>query len=845
MADDADDCTAQGSYYYWDDDSQTCEYDNNQECIDNYGENYYYDGETCQPDNNEEQECNDLGGYNYWDAENQTCEYDSEQECNDQGSYYYWDTENQTCEYDYEQECNAQGPYSYWNGTTCEYDYEQECNDQDGYWDGTECKDKSFWCETEYGSNYYWDGANCVEHSCDYGYEYDSAYGECIPQCSENYYYDGSRCVDNITGCPQYSSDLSFDIDGAYHNTSDGLLDYIEMPSTRFDFNNNGTIDSNECYVARINIQDGTYLQEHSLSSDEVVQNAGISVSFCKYNPNTGNYDLSCTYKVSVCTIDETRNNLFSSSNSLLQTVGGWLDFTQSDLAHFDSMFIYRPYDNATYDRCHGTGLSFACPAHSTTDPIGPVGESYGQWFDFNGDGEQTLDECVASMGYSNWRAWTDSVTEHENYENWVHIYKYLGDNKDEPLNKNAIGASAFCRYNTQTGNYDLSCTQAVNLCDVNELIYLESLQPSTINTLNYFIDLVEDYYQQTIPQSYYASMFNLSANSITLLDRCSRPDAVCPVHSASFENGPIAEMAGYGVDFNDNGEITLDECIAGRVYGSIGVDSLPIIVEQLQFSNFETLYNLATAQNTFDGENTLNQETALSIAFCKYDTTTGNYDGNCTPAISAFCSMDDIYGLNGTNFQTRTTFPYMLSMAENYTGNTIPKSMYSNIFTDSAAAISYLNICPACPFGSHDDFPGDCAMHDYQSCSVGQYLYVDAENEIAECKICEKGYYCPYGQDYDIVSGTQGIEQCPQDTVSIAGATTYEQCEACETGYHIEDFACTPNVISVIWDNIDPEYAGQNNENTITYGSDINTPFKALHQKGKNFIGWMFQYDQ
>ncbi len=51
----------------------------------------------------------------------------------------------------------------------------------------------------------------------------------------------------------------------------------------------------------------------------------------------------------------------------------------------------------------------------------------------------------------------------------------------------------------------------------------------------------------------------------------------------------------------------------------------------------------------------------------------------------------------------------------------------------------------------------------------------------------------------------------------------------------------CEANVININWNDVDPEYAGQNNENTATYGEDVRTPVKAATKKGQTFRGWRF----
>ncbi len=51
----------------------------------------------------------------------------------------------------------------------------------------------------------------------------------------------------------------------------------------------------------------------------------------------------------------------------------------------------------------------------------------------------------------------------------------------------------------------------------------------------------------------------------------------------------------------------------------------------------------------------------------------------------------------------------------------------------------------------------------------------------------------------------------------------------------------CEANTITINWNDVDPEYAGQNNENTAVYGEDVRTPVKAATKKGQTFRGWRF----
>ena len=60
-------------------------------------------------------------------------------------------------------------------------------------------------------------------------------------------------------------------------------------------------------------------------------------------------------------------------------------------------------------------------------------------------------------------------------------------------------------------------------------------------------------------------------------------------------------------------------------------------------------------------------------------------------------------------------------------------------------------------------------------------------------------------------------------------------------TGFQSGPASCEANVININWNDVDPATAGQNNENTATYGSDVRTPVKAQTKKGKTFKGWRF----
>lgn len=66
-------------------------------------------------------------------------------------------------------------------------------------------------------------------------------------------------------------------------------------------------------------------------------------------------------------------------------------------------------------------------------------------------------------------------------------------------------------------------------------------------------------------------------------------------------------------------------------------------------------------------------------------------------------------------------------------------------------------------------------AVYDYDSyhCDAGYYLPKDA----SECVICEKDSFCGGGDFAYNETEAQGIESCPENTNSIAGATSADEC--------------------------------------------------------------------
>ena len=127
--------------------------------------------------------------------------------------------------------------------------------------------------------------------------------------------------------------------------------------------------------------------------------------------------------------------------------------------------------------------------------------------------------------------------------------------------------------------------------------------------------------------------------------------DFVCPDRSFEPIYGPLAELGGLSYDFDDNGEISPDECFAVRVYnGTDGGSFEGMVMDFVMRNNIEInqdnpspVFILADAimdnadPDYFDTSLYLNGEgMMMSWALCRYNEYTEKYDGNCTPALTS-----------------------------------------------------------------------------------------------------------------------------------------------------------------------------------------------------------------
>ena len=137
-----------------------------------------------------------------------------------------------------------------------------------------------------------------------------------------------------------------------------------------------------------------------------------------------------------------------------------------------------------------------------------------------------------------------------------------------------------------------------------------------------------------------------------------------------------------------------------------------------------------------------------------------------------------------------------------------------------------------------------------------GQHIMSDnISNETGSHCWCKITGYTPVGEERINVSsswmydapyacGNNGHGECAEHCAAmfvVLGDTSERLRINMFDSIVIGLATCEANTITINWNDVDPEYAGQNNEGTATYGSDIRTPFKAATKKGQTFRGWRF----
>ena len=94
-------------------------------------------------------------------------------------------------------------------------------------------------------------------------------------------------------------------------------------------------------------------------------------------------------------------------------------------------------------------------------------------------------------------------------------------------------------------------------------------------------------------------------------------------------------------------------------------------------------------------------------------------------------------------------------------------------------------------------------------------------------------GAECRNNTEFDAAEGAVGLLRAASISDDIKSYISFN--------YYYIDYMCDANTITINWNDVDPEYAGQNGEDTAKYDGDIKTPFKAATKKGQRFKGWRF----
>ena len=225
--------------------------------------------------------------------------------------------------------------------------------------------------------------------------------------------------------------------------------------------------------------------------------------------------------------------------------------------------------------------------------------------------------------------------------------------------------------------------------------------------------------------------------------------EVVCPEGSMSYTNIPQDGSAGL-LEMNTStaksyGD-TQDECITLRLYYENGAPLLASGMESTDINDW-----LAAG---------------ASVAFCKYNSTTGNYDGACSKKYS-MCEDDNIVDL-----MTLVNTSGSVAVAASVFDIDTPEE-FDALLTENAADLAsetVVNRC--CPEG-------------FACCGAGTYIVQANVGSANQCATCEAGSYCP-GVQWEIgTTFNSGKSECPVNTYnSTTGATSADACLSCPTDY-------------------------------------------------------------
>ena len=339
------------------------------------------------------------------------------------------------------------------------------------------------------------------------------------------------------------------------------------------------------------------------------------------------------------------------------------------------------------------------------------------------------------------------------------------------------------CKYNAVTGDYD-DCSRVISVCKSEDLapFFTEELPINQMMTVmglssntpgwdwdnDFFVNDVSSYNEITntvlSANSYNmcctAGEYMLSENGAGTCTACES-GYYCPGggfttnETAGLENCPDEHSHpnadGSACECNTN--YTMDEntgvctvvCPAtGHHYTQYNQDGSGIM-EYLSGNSYDnTVANCVTMRmyvndNSYiQGENPTAADYVAAggrVAFCKYNTATGYYDGACTKAYT-MCEDDDIATMMGS-LTSGGIIPLIDNLAS-LTGNID----YNLLFTQPSNDVQTVDRCVAI------------------TCLAGTYL--DTSGAEYACSPCPAGFWCPGGAWVSGLTSAQGKNQCP-----------------------------------------------------------------------------------
>ena len=390
---------------------------------------------------------------------------------------------------------------------------------------------------------------------------------------------------------------------------------------------------------------------------------------------------------------------------------------------------------------------------------------------------------------------------------------------------KHGIGAM-LCK-DDGAGTYVSDCTDIVKMCDLSDYgVFQTAFANGDLEQILYD-RLGVDEHNPAFPgdknltvsslKSGYITYTYAYTNSEVISSSCPDvpEDVVCP-GTIDDDNNPFMNDAGQFValpaeivgDINGDGEITVEDCVAGYYFGSVWNIPEPVEPDET-YEMIRTMKQLLgpaaveTESEDYDATKNLNSGAYADVVFCSYDSETGKYNTNCTEPM-LMCNMADVLTpveySQSTGLVNTTSGVMALSAMIETTGIDVANPTWKEQLFAGRDGITLADVViPAnnacvrrCGVSyTYEPTTGECTLLP-QQCSEGQYMKLTpATATVAQtltCEPCESGYYCPGGtwaaNEVD-ENNTAGRKDCPDGyKTSAARSTVITQCYAtCPTG--------------------------------------------------------------